>query len=132
MTRIRRKRMHTRIRDTYRKFKTARRTKDLDQVEDDLKKAAAGEKIEAPYHLEADDLPGGGEFHCAECARYFVSEDALAKHTASKVHRRRLKELKEGAFTQKEAEEAVGLKTDSTQRRRTTEDVTMAGTEEGR
>jgi bud site selection protein 20 len=73
-----------------------------------------------------DDLPAGGEFHCHECDRYFVTDVALATHTSSKIHRRRMKELKQGAFTQKEAEESVGLKTDKTQRNKKVEDVSMA------
>lgn len=126
MSRIARKRMHTRIRKTYNKFHLSRRTKDLDQIESDLKKVAAGQQVEAAYHLETDDLPAGGDHYCAECARYFVNAEAKQRHQASKVHRRRLKDLKEGAFTQKESEEATGLKTDNTQRRSKTEDASMA------
>lgn len=105
-----------RIRATYRKFKTHRRTKDLDQIEADLVKLASGNTIDPAYNLTQDDLPAGGDHHCPECSRYFVSFDALARHKASKVHRRRLKELKEGSFSQKEAENAVGISTDSRQR----------------
>lgn len=40
----------------------------------------------------------------------------MLTHTKSKVHKRRLKELKEGAYTQEEAERAAGLTTDNKQR----------------
>ncbi len=46
-------------------------------------------------------------------SRYFVDEPSLVAHTKSKVHRRRLKELKEGAYTQKDAELAIGLTTEN-------------------
>ena len=58
-------------------------------------------------------------------SKYFISEEARMKHRASKIHKRRyilfmmkfgtelhrLKELKQGAYTQKEAEAAVGYTT---------------------
>ncbi|KAJ1505912.1 Bud site selection protein 20, partial [Coelomomyces lativittatus] len=58
------------------------------------------------------DLPGNGLYYCVECAKYFMNEAVLLFHRKSKVHKRRLKELKNGKYTQKDAEEAVGLKTD--------------------
>merc|ERR1712070_856768 len=69
-----------------------KRTRDIDQVHDDLKtpekfmpKADGGD-------LEMDeDLPGMGQFYCIPCARYFQSADVKAEHERTKVHKRRLK-----------------------------------------
>jgi len=95
---------------------TKRRTKDLDQVEKELKDIGRlpGEQVmedavtteEKPYD---EDLPGGGLFYCVESARHFASADALAKHRLSKQFKNRVKRLKEGAFTQDMAEAAVGV-----------------------
>lgn len=54
--------------------------------------------------------------YCVECAKYYESDAALNTHTKSKVHKRRLKELREGAYTVEESERAAGLGTDNTQR----------------
>lgn len=57
-----------------------------------------------------DDTPGGGAHYCIPCARYFVSGHALAKHTSSKPHKRRAKQLA-GAkpHTQADADAAAGM-----------------------
>ncbi|ORZ40153.1 hypothetical protein BCR44DRAFT_1424511 [Catenaria anguillulae PL171] len=110
MGRLRKKRNHHGIRDIKRKVSTKNRTKDLDQVCEDLKPGNAEKLANQPFDL---DLPGQGQHYCIECARYFINEEARAEHVKSKVHRRRLKEIKEGAFSQAEAEAAVGLKTDN-------------------
>uniref|UniRef100_A0AAF5RT56 Zinc finger protein 593 homolog n=1 Tax=Wuchereria bancrofti TaxID=6293 RepID=A0AAF5RT56_WUCBA len=57
------------------------------------------------------DLPGDGQFYCVECDRHFIDEKSLRSHRSSKVHRQRLKRLREPVYTQHEAEESVGLKT---------------------
>ncbi|KJE95932.1 hypothetical protein CAOG_06321 [Capsaspora owczarzaki ATCC 30864] len=62
------------------------------------------------------DLPGLGQFYCVACARYFIDELSLNVHFKSKVHRRRLKELKEPAYTQEDAEAAAGMSTTLTSR----------------
>ncbi|KAL7747662.1 hypothetical protein RI367_006951 [Sorochytrium milnesiophthora] len=108
MGRIRRKRMHHSIRDIKRRVATKNRTKDLDQIHDDLKKKEALKTQEPNI-----ELPGLGQHYCVECAKHFIDDKTLQDHTKSKVHRRRVKELKDGPYTQKDAEEAVGLKTDN-------------------
>ncbi|ETN46218.1 uncharacterized protein HMPREF1541_00402 [Cyphellophora europaea CBS 101466] len=97
-----------------RMVKTRRHTRDLDQVKADLK---------SPKHLAqhkdskaAEDLPGLGEFYCVECAKYFSDSHNLNEHRRGKVHKRRVKDLKAEAHTQKLAEAAVGLTTDNGQR----------------
>lgn len=75
------------IRGPRSKRKTRRRTRDTDQIHTDL---------HDPTHLrqhkqsrDALDLPGLGEWYCAECARWFEGEGALARHRRGKVHKRR-------------------------------------------
>ncbi|KAI9140276.1 hypothetical protein BKA69DRAFT_1081169 [Paraphysoderma sedebokerense] len=86
MGRLRRKRNHHGIRDLKRKFSTKNRTKDLDQIHEDLQPGA----VEKLKNQEVDiDLPGLGQFYCVECSRYFVNEKSLSEHTKSKVHKRR-------------------------------------------
>ncbi|WPG97335.1 Zinc finger protein bud20 [Acrodontium crateriforme] len=91
--------------------KTRRRTRDLDQVHADLHK---------PKHLKQyqdtkakEDLPGFGEYYCIECAKWFESEYNLTRHVKGKPHKRRVRDLKEEPYSQKEAEAAVGLTTDN-------------------
>mmetsp|Transcript_26670 Transcript_26670/g.63209 ORF Transcript_26670/g.63209 Transcript_26670/m.63209 type:complete len:143 (+) Transcript_26670:142-570(+) len=40
-----------------------------------------------------EDLPAYGKHYCISCSRYFVSNDALVKHTATKLHKRRARVL---------------------------------------
>lgn len=87
---------------------------DYDQVKAD---------IASPRHLEryketkaAEDLPGLGEFYCTECAKWFEGEHNLTAHRRGKNHKRRLRQLKEEAHSQKLADAAVGLGTDNGKR----------------
>ena len=41
--------------------------------------------------LDDPDTAGFGRHYCIPCARYFVSEKALAVHSETKQHKRRLK-----------------------------------------
>ncbi|WOO84409.1 Zinc finger protein bud20 [Vanrija pseudolonga] len=118
MGRLRRSRTHHARRDVHRAARTRDRTKDLDQVQDDLlyhKKKLQVQPID-------EEKPGLGQYYCIECAKYYESERALATHTKSKVHKRRLKELKEGAYTSQEAERVSG-KTAPDNRQRGVEEV---------
>mmetsp|Transcript_81659 Transcript_81659/g.214355 ORF Transcript_81659/g.214355 Transcript_81659/m.214355 type:complete len:120 (-) Transcript_81659:51-410(-) len=82
------------------------RTKDIDQVHDDLK---IPEKF-VPGVLEKDeDLPGMGQFYCIACARFFVSAETKAAHEKSKLHKRRLQKAKDEPHTQRDAEIAAGM-----------------------
>lgn len=94
--------------------KTRRKTRDLDQISEDLK---------SPKHLKqfqqlkaAEDLPALGQHYCIECAKYFESENSINSHLKGKPHKRRVKELREEPYTQKSAEAAVGLRTDNGKR----------------
>lgn len=91
--------------------KTRRHTRDLDQVHADVHDA----KHLKQYHdtKAREDLPGFGQFYCKECAKWFESDTNLVKHEKGKPHKRRLKQLKDEPYSQKEAEAATGLTTDN-------------------
>ncbi|KAJ2766096.1 hypothetical protein IWQ56_000193 [Coemansia nantahalensis] len=110
MVRIRRKRMHCNNKELHHKYKTKRRTKDLDQIQEDLLPGNRERLLTRPAD---EDLPGLGQHYCVECAKHHTDEEALARHRHGREHKRRLRDLKVPAYTQKEAEAAVGLTTDS-------------------
>merc|ERR1712226_291176 len=83
-----------------------RRTKDIDQVHDDL----ATPQLYAPGALPRDeDLPGMGQFYCIPCSRYFESVEVKVQHEKSKLHKRRLQKAKDEPHTQRDAELAAGM-----------------------
>ncbi|KAF2130007.1 hypothetical protein P153DRAFT_366495 [Dothidotthia symphoricarpi CBS 119687] len=96
------------------KKKTRRHTRDLDQIHADLH----DEKHLAQFKDEKfiEDLPGLGQWYCKECAKWFESEANLGAHQKGKVHKRRVKQLREEPYSQKEAEAAIGLTTDNGKR----------------
>jgi bud site selection protein 20 len=101
----------------YKKAKrTKRRTKDLDQIEDDVKKTEEikGYKIA----VDVEDVPGRGEFFCIHCDRYFISQKVLDNHMKSKPHKSRVRRLKLGAHTQEIADLAAGLMPSTTHKRK--------------
>ncbi|THY64963.1 hypothetical protein D6C99_00063 [Aureobasidium pullulans] len=89
------------------KKKTRRHTRDLDQIHDDLHKEKHLEKYKSTK--AAEDLPGLGQFYCVECSKWFESESNLTAHSKGKPHKRRVRQLKEEPYSQKEAEAAAGL-----------------------
>ncbi|EPY52454.1 zinc finger protein [Schizosaccharomyces cryophilus OY26] len=103
MTRYSTKRKH-RSNGNHHLYRTRVYGRDLDQIHQDL--------IEPEKHETRPldpDLPGLGQHYCVECARHFASEEARQVHKRSKVHRRRLKDLKEAPYSQEEAEAAVNI-----------------------
>jgi bud site selection protein 20 len=99
------------IRGPKSKSKTRRHTRDLDQVHADLqsqKHLQQYKDTKAP-----EDLPGFGQFYCTECAKWFESDLNYGKHIKGKPHKKRVKQMKEEPYSQKEAEAAVGLTTDN-------------------
>ncbi|KAI8378047.1 uncharacterized protein BYT42DRAFT_572534 [Radiomyces spectabilis] len=106
MGRLRRSRTHHSIRDTYRKYRTRNYARDLDQIHEDVKPENAGKLKNQPVD---PDKPGLGQHYCIECARHFITEDALTKHIQTKVHKKRVKLLKEEPYTQAEADAAAGI-----------------------
>ncbi|KAG7510521.1 hypothetical protein JOB18_024170 [Solea senegalensis] len=87
-------------------WKTKRRTKDLDQIHTDMKAETASKLL----NQEVDfDVTGCAQHYCLHCARYFVDMKALKEHFKTKVHKKRLKELREEPYTQAEADRAAGM-----------------------
>ncbi|KAH7401312.1 hypothetical protein BKA66DRAFT_450175 [Pyrenochaeta sp. MPI-SDFR-AT-0127] len=109
------------IRGQNSKKKTRRHTRDLDQVHADLRdeKHLAEFKDAKPV----EDLPGLGQHYCKECAKFFESEANFGAHQKGKVHKRRVKQLREEPYSQKEAEAAIGLTTDNGKRTTTLMEV---------
>jgi len=83
---------------------TKNRSKDIDQIQDEFEK---GMHTTAPPFDE--DLPGGGQFYCAETGRHFVDAHALEDHKKSKPYKKRLKDLKEEKYTQALADLGAGV-----------------------
>ncbi|KAM0793865.1 C2H2 finger domain protein [Usnea florida] len=94
-----------------RRSKTKRRTRDLDQIHADIRstKHLNQQKSAKP----ATELPGLGQFYCLECAKWFEAEHGLLQHRKGKNHKRRVRALRLEPYSQKEAEAAVGLRTDN-------------------
>ncbi|XP_070582036.1 zinc finger protein 593-like [Ptychodera flava] len=106
MGRQKRKKYHRGDTFIQKKFRTRRRTKDLDQIDDDMKPDNA-EKL---LNQDIDhDLPGAGQNYCLHCAKHFVDLRALKEHFKGRPHKRRLRALKDQPYTQKEAEAAAGM-----------------------
>ncbi|KAG7163073.1 zinc finger protein 593 homolog [Homarus americanus] len=101
----RRKRHHRGDTHLKKRWRTKRRTKDMDQIDDDLQDDNAAKLL----HQEIDDdKPGSGQHYCLHCARYFVNSEALKGHFRTKVHKRRLKALEMEPYTIEESERAGG------------------------
>lgn len=62
----RRSRVHRNNREVHRAARTRARTKDLDQVHEDLKPENLA-RIHAGMGVFDPDLPGGGQFPCVPC-----------------------------------------------------------------
>ncbi|KAG0166502.1 Bud site selection protein 20 [Apophysomyces sp. BC1034] len=126
MGRLRRSRTHHGIRDHYRKYRTRNYTRDLDQIHDDIKP----ENVDKFKNQAIDtDKPGLAQNYCVECAKHFISPDALKEHARGKNHKKRVKLLKEEPYTQAEADAAAGKGgVDNGKRggRQIVDDVTMA------
>jgi bud site selection protein 20 len=107
------------------KKKTRRMTRGLDEVHTDL---ASKKHLQDHKDTHApEDLPGFGQWYCVECAKWFESETNLVKHAKGKRHKRRVRDLKDEPYTQKEAEAAVGLTTSNGKRTKEAEMVDVEG-----
>lgn len=104
MGRNRLKKMHKGDKPLKEKYRTKRRTRDLDLIHDDMK---------SPDSLlnQAVDLdkPGAAQFYCLTCSKYCIDQRALSDHFKSKPHKRRLKALEVEPYTQEEADRAAGM-----------------------
>ncbi|XP_076748844.1 zinc finger protein 593 homolog [Xylocopa sonorina] len=85
-------------------WRTRRRRKDLDEIDEDLK----DENVKNLLNQEVDlDKPGAAQYYCVHCARYFINDTALQDHFRTKVHKRRLKALELEPYTIEESERAA-------------------------
>ncbi|CCF57733.1 hypothetical protein KAFR_0D00860 [Kazachstania africana CBS 2517] len=88
------------------RYKTKRRTKDLDLIYEDL---ASQKRIQKLLNQPLDETkPGLGQHYCIHCAKYCETAIALKTHLKTKVHKRRVKELKSVPYTQEVADAAAG------------------------
>jgi len=96
-----------------RKVWLCNRDKDIDQIQDELERTKNNniDGVTAqPSGTEYDDeLPGGGQFYCAETGKHFISARALADHKKSRFYKRRIKDLKDDKYSQGTAEWAAGM-----------------------
>lgn len=89
------------------RYKTKRRTRDLDLIYNDL---STPESINKLKNQPLDEYkPGLAQYYCIECAKYFENQISLDRHQRSKIHKRRVKLLKERPYTPLEAEAAGGV-----------------------
>ncbi|XP_017758924.1 PREDICTED: zinc finger protein 593 homolog [Eufriesea mexicana] len=86
-------------------WRTKRRTKDLDQIDEDLNEKNVKDLLNQEVDL---DKPGAGQFYCIHCAKYFINDTALQDHIRTKVHKRRLKALELEPYSIEESERAAG------------------------
>lgn len=100
-----RARKRNRHRDIKRSCKTKAFRKDVDQIAEILLKPQDVEELDP-------DLPGLGQFKCRECDVYYTCQRDLAAHSKSKVHKRRVKELK-NPYTIEESLAAGGIGVDN-------------------
>ncbi|XP_064618008.1 zinc finger protein 593-like [Liolophura sinensis] len=106
MGRIARKKQHKGDKPLKEKYRTKRKTKDLDQIHVDMRP----ENSERLLNQDVDlDKAGAGQFYCLHCAKYCISKAALESHFRSKPHKRRIKALQIEPYTQEEAERAAGM-----------------------
>ncbi|KAF0682472.1 Aste57867_25424 [Aphanomyces stellatus] len=100
------KRAHCKKKGYKRAHATCNRSRDIDQIQDDLKKEQElGQKM--TFDMD-EDLPGLGQYYCTPCGRHFITANARDVHIVSKVHKRRMKDVAQEQYTQKEAERAAG------------------------
>ena len=93
-----------------RKIWLSRRDKDIDQIDEDMKKAEETQGLpEVTFDYDVD-LPGGGQFYCSETGKHFIDAKALEDHKKTKFYKRRVKELKAGNLHNMETSEwAAGM-----------------------
>lgn len=68
--------------------KTKRRTKDIDQIFDEIQPNNI-EKVKKEKTQLDEDLPGLGQYYCISCARYFMKDNILQEHFKTKSHKRK-------------------------------------------
>ncbi|NXR46347.1 ZN593 protein, partial [Hippolais icterina] len=85
-----------------RQLKTKRRRRDLDEIHADLKPENAARLLRQDLGVPLTPI-------LSYPRRYFVDLNSMKEHFRSKVHKKRLKQLREAPYTQEEAERAAGM-----------------------
>jgi len=80
--------------------KTKHRTKDIDEIVNDLK---PDNVVKLTKQKLDENLPGLGQFYCLFCARYFISKNSLDNHYKGKEHKKQIKRTKEEPYSIKES-----------------------------
>ncbi|KAI6657931.1 Zinc finger protein [Oopsacas minuta] len=106
MGRYAKKKVHKINKSIRKKAKTKRRPRDLDQIVEDLMPQRAKQLLNPKVDVQ---LPGLGQNLCLHCSRYFIDDSSLQHHFKSKVHKKRVKRLREPVYTHQESESAGGL-----------------------
>lgn len=86
--------------------KTKHKTKDIDEIVEDLK---PHNLIKMQNQKLDENLPGLGQFYCVFCARYFINKFTLEAHNVSKEHKKRIKRTKEEPYTIADSRKYGGL-----------------------
>ena len=86
---------------------TARRRRDIDQIQDDIVKVKSVGATTLEFEAD-DDLPGLGQHYCLECAKHFADQATLDEHKKSKPHKRRVKDVQQQQYSQAEADAGAG------------------------
>lgn len=87
-------------------WRTKRKTRCMDQIDDDLQPVNLAKAQNAPIDF---DKAGLGQFSCVHCAKDFINETAFKDHIRGKPHKRRLHALKTEPYTIEESERAAGM-----------------------
>ncbi len=87
------------------------RGRDLDRIQDDMKRLAEGMGL--PAGVIDDDHPGGGHNYCATCGRHFITAGILTDHMKTKDHRKQIRRVEEPQYTHAEAMAGAGVTSDS-------------------
>lgn len=94
-----------------RSIKTANRSKDIDQIQDEI--YAINNNTPVAHHFNTlpydIDKAGAGQHYCRYCAKDFISAEVLQRHQQTKVHKKRVKLVNQPQYTQREAEAAAGM-----------------------
>ena len=106
MGRYARKKQHKGDKPLKEKYRTKRKTKDLDQIHEDMLPKNAKKLLDQEVDL---DKPGAAQFYCLHCAKHFIDNHSLKEHFRSKPHKRRIKALQKEPYTQEEADRAAGM-----------------------
>ena len=80
--------------------------RDIDQIIEDLEPQNL---LKLKIQPLQEDLPGLGQFYCAFCAMYCVSQHALDAHQKGKQHKKRVKISQEEPYTIKDSLKFGGL-----------------------